>query len=191
MISFFEATYDHTLGKNCDKCDSEHEIKREEREVIDPEIHYGLIASGHTLVKNAIARDTILRELEDKRICLEMEAAGLINTFPCLVVRGICDYANSHKNDRWQRYAKDFLGIIPGEDIVAESFYLNPCFLTEVELRRLYRRFGYLSVEKLRQVLENSGHDIDKDIPRYSYSLLHILPEARQITRQISLYSPR
>ena len=34
-----------------------------------------------------------------------MEAAGLMNDFPCIVVRGICDYADSHKNDVWQEYA--------------------------------------------------------------------------------------
>ncbi|KAJ0382563.1 hypothetical protein COL922a_012294 [Colletotrichum nupharicola] len=28
-----------------------------------------------------------------------------MNNFPCLVIRGICDYADSHKNDRWQNYA--------------------------------------------------------------------------------------
>jgi hypothetical protein len=54
-----------------------------------------------------------------------MEAAGLMNNFPCLVIRGICDYADSHKNDRWQRYAaitaaayaKKFLSVIPGKDL--------------------------------------------------------------------------
>lgn len=53
-----------------------------------------------------------------------MEAAGLMNSFPCLVIRGICDYADSHKNDRWQRYAaataaayaKEFLSVVPAED---------------------------------------------------------------------------
>ncbi|CAG7935662.1 unnamed protein product [Penicillium nalgiovense] len=34
-----------------------------------------------------------------------MEAAGLMNDFPCLVIRGICDYADSHKNKEWQGYA--------------------------------------------------------------------------------------
>lgn len=34
-----------------------------------------------------------------------MEAAGLMNHFPCLVIRGICDSADSNKNDRWQSYA--------------------------------------------------------------------------------------
>ena len=28
-----------------------------------------------------------------------------MNTFPCLVVRGICDYSDSHKNKEWQAYA--------------------------------------------------------------------------------------
>ncbi|CEO59881.1 Putative WD domain-containing protein [Penicillium brasilianum] len=34
-----------------------------------------------------------------------MEAAGLLNNFPCSVIRGICDYADSHKNKEWQGYA--------------------------------------------------------------------------------------
>lgn len=28
-----------------------------------------------------------------------------MNDFPCTVIRGICDYADSHKNKRWQPYA--------------------------------------------------------------------------------------
>jgi hypothetical protein len=53
-----------------------------------------------------------------------MEAAGLMNSsFPCLVIRGISDYADAHKNDVWHdyaaatsaRYAKDFLSQIPDE----------------------------------------------------------------------------
>lgn len=54
-----------------------------------------------------------------------MEAAGLMNNFPCVVIRGICDYADSHKSDRWQRYAaataaayaKELLDYIPGQDL--------------------------------------------------------------------------
>ncbi|WDK09298.1 NACHT and ankyrin domain protein [Colletotrichum graminicola] len=34
-----------------------------------------------------------------------MEAAGLVDQFPFMPVRGICDYADSHKNKQWQRYA--------------------------------------------------------------------------------------
>lgn len=54
-----------------------------------------------------------------------MEAAGLMNDFPCLVVRGICDYADSHKNDMWQEYAaataagfaKELLSIVKAADV--------------------------------------------------------------------------
>ncbi|ORY67765.1 ankyrin repeat-containing domain protein [Pseudomassariella vexata] len=121
----FNPAYEHTQGKNCDKCDSEQEVKREERELLDPEIYYGLIASGNKLIRDVTTRDSILSELDDNCICFEMEAAGLMNNFPCIVVRGICDYADSHKNDRWQRYAaataaayaKEFLGVVPGEDV--------------------------------------------------------------------------
>ncbi|GKZ69116.1 hypothetical protein AnigIFM50267_004294 [Aspergillus niger] len=34
-----------------------------------------------------------------------MEAAGLMNELPTLVVRGICDYCDSHKQTQWQGYA--------------------------------------------------------------------------------------
>lgn len=90
-----------------------------------PKIHYGIIASGNSVVKDSIARDEILRRIEDKCICFEMEAAGLMNNFPCLIIRGICDYADEHKNDRWQNYAaataaaftKELLEIMDSEDI--------------------------------------------------------------------------
>jgi hypothetical protein len=60
-------------------------------------------------------------------LCVEMEAAGLMDEFPCLVIRGICDYADSHKNKRWQpyaaataaAYAKELLSIIPAQEMVA------------------------------------------------------------------------
>ena len=68
-----------------------------------PAIHYGLIASANQLMKDAIVRDALAEEVGI--LCFEMEAAGLMNQFPFLVVRGICDYADSHKNKRWQGYA--------------------------------------------------------------------------------------
>ncbi|KAF2167692.1 hypothetical protein M409DRAFT_65821 [Zasmidium cellare ATCC 36951] len=73
-----------------------------------PEIHYGTIASGNVLIKDAEQRDSIIEWLGRENVhplCYEMEAAGLMNSFPCVVIRGICDYANEHKNDDWQRYA--------------------------------------------------------------------------------------
>jgi nucleoside phosphorylase len=94
-------------------------IARPSRDAEDgPSIHYGLIASDTTLCKDAIIRDKLAA---NGVLCLEMEAAGLVNEFPCLVVRGISDYADSHKNDQWQGYAamaaaaysKDLLRHVP------------------------------------------------------------------------------
>lgn len=67
-------------------------------------VHYGTIASGNQVMKNAHERDKASAQLGGV-LCFEMEAAGLMNTFPCLVIRGICDYSDTHKNDRWQPYA--------------------------------------------------------------------------------------
>ncbi|TEA20913.1 hypothetical protein C8034_v008002 [Colletotrichum sidae] len=69
----------------------------------NPAIHYGIIASTNTLMKDATIRDKLAAE--KGVLCFEMEAAGLMNHFPCLVIRGICDYSDSHKNKSWQGYA--------------------------------------------------------------------------------------
>lgn len=100
----FEAQYDHTEpATTCDGCDRQRLVTRAPRDRNDPIIHYGLIASGNKVIKDGRARDQLARELGI--LCFEMEAAGLVDTFPCLVIRGICDYADSHKNKQWQDYA--------------------------------------------------------------------------------------
>lgn len=55
------------------------------------------------MVKDSVTRD-YWRDREGV-LCFEMEAAGLMDSYPCLVIRGICDYADSHKNMSWQPYA--------------------------------------------------------------------------------------
>jgi nucleoside phosphorylase len=37
--------------------------------------------------------------------CFETEAAGAMNDFPCLVIRGVSDYCDAHKNNIWHGYA--------------------------------------------------------------------------------------
>ncbi|PMB65155.1 hypothetical protein BM221_008511 [Beauveria bassiana] len=69
----------------------------------NPAIHYGLIASANQLMKDATVRDKLAAEKDV--LCFEMEAAGLMNHFPCLVIRSICDCSDSHKNKEWQGYA--------------------------------------------------------------------------------------
>ncbi|KAG9498554.1 hypothetical protein J7337_009362 [Fusarium musae] len=88
-----------------DNCGEENFIAREARGDgdDDPMIHYGLIASSDKLMKDATVRDNLAKE--EGVLCFEMEAAGLMNHFPCLIIRGICDYADSHKNKEWQGFA--------------------------------------------------------------------------------------
>jgi nucleoside phosphorylase len=123
----YAAEYVHPdRDKPCDKvCDNTDLITREQRDEDhdNPAIHYGLIASADKLMKDAKFRDSLANEHDI--FCFEMEAAGLMDDFPCLVVRGICDYADTHKNDQWQgyaaataaAYAKELLEIIPEEDV--------------------------------------------------------------------------
>ncbi|OQE16718.1 hypothetical protein PENSTE_c023G07929 [Penicillium steckii] len=121
----FKASCDHIPGPDCQRCNTADEIDRDPRDTTDPDIHYGTIGSGNTLVKDATTRDRIVADLGEDCICFEMEAAGLMNHFPCLVIRGICDYADSHKNDQWQRYAsataaayaKELLAYVPAAEV--------------------------------------------------------------------------
>ncbi|GLA16885.1 hypothetical protein AnigIFM62618_003989 [Aspergillus niger] len=116
----FSPTYDHEDSENnCLACDQTQLMSRSEREIDDPYIHYGLIASGDQIMKDAKTRDSIGRDLDI--LCFEMEAAGLMDELPSLVIRGICDYCDSHKNKQWQgyaalaaaSYAKALLSVIP------------------------------------------------------------------------------
>lgn len=100
----FHGMYQHTHPQeNCDQYDNSKTIKRRIRSSDDPVIHYGAIASGSQVVKSSAFRDKVAREL--KVICFEMEAAGLMDILPCLPIRGICDYSDSHKSKEWQKYA--------------------------------------------------------------------------------------
>lgn len=67
------------------------------------QVHYGLIASGNQVIKSGRERDSISKSLGGV-LCFEMEAAGLMNELPCVVIRGICDYADAHKHKEWQEY---------------------------------------------------------------------------------------
>ncbi|KAF7504338.1 hypothetical protein GJ744_002458 [Endocarpon pusillum] len=68
-------------------------------------VHYGLIASGNQVISDAKFRDKLNKDLGGNVLCVVMEAAGIASNFPCLVIRGICDYSDSHKNKDWQEHA--------------------------------------------------------------------------------------
>ncbi|KAJ4327369.1 hypothetical protein N0V84_002140 [Fusarium piperis] len=116
----FDGTYDHVPSLNsCELCDPYKLLNRSTRSSTDPVIHYGVIASANKIMRHGKTRDQLARELNV--LCFEMEAAGLMDHLQCLVVRGICDYSDSHKNKKWQEYAaataaayaKELLSVIP------------------------------------------------------------------------------
>lgn len=66
-------------------------------------IHFGSIGTGNVVMKSAEHRDECAKS--EKVIGFEMEGAGIWNKFNCLIIKGVCDYADSHKNKKWQKYA--------------------------------------------------------------------------------------
>lgn len=102
----FKSSVTHATSCGADQCSYGNPVHLEERSERArkgrSEIHYGLIASANQVMKNALVRD---RWASKGVLCFEMEAAGLMNDFPCLVVRGLCDYSDTHKNKIWQGYA--------------------------------------------------------------------------------------
>jgi nucleoside phosphorylase len=87
------------------KCDEQELVPRiRVSQPFKPVVHFGLIASGDTVMKSGEDRDEIAAR--DGVIAFEMEGAGVWENFPsCLVIKGVCDYADSHKSKRWQGYA--------------------------------------------------------------------------------------
>lgn len=118
-----EEEYSETEDEDsCRHCDKAQTVKRKPR---DMRVHFGLIASGNQVIKDARARNQLSEDLGKKVLCVEMEAAGLMDNFPCIVIRGICDYADSHKNKIWQEhaaavaasFAKELLGYVVLGDV--------------------------------------------------------------------------
>ncbi|KAL7910043.1 hypothetical protein GGI35DRAFT_478916 [Trichoderma velutinum] len=96
-------------------CDTSHTIPRERiatKQMLEPErineaqrptVHFGRLASADMVLKSAKDRDTLSQELQV--IGFEMEAAGFYNELPYVAIKGVCDYADSHKSKAWQPFA--------------------------------------------------------------------------------------
>lgn len=89
-------------------CDEAYQVVRNHPSLPDgveyaPEIFIGRIASGNKVMKSGTDRDRIAAEHDI--VAFEMEGAGVWDEVPCIVVKGICDYADSHKNKNWQDFA--------------------------------------------------------------------------------------
>ncbi|KAJ1328869.1 ankyrin repeat domain-containing protein 50 [Microdochium nivale] len=121
----FEPAYAHPPDQaSCGQCDRANAVPRKTRASGSPEIHYGLIASGDRVLKAAHKRDAAVNSVGDI-LCFEMEAAGIATEYSCIVLRGISDYGDSHKNDDWHYYAaaaaaasaKELLSYIDPEEL--------------------------------------------------------------------------
>lgn len=143
----FESTAEHTGPIGCSHClEIYNTVRRNARTVNHASVHYGTIASANRVIKDGIIRDKISFDLGDV-LCFEMEAAGLMNIFPCLIIRGISDYADSHKNERWQpfaaaaaaAYAKELLSVIPQAEVSATNTVLQPTRDTHYKKQKFIR----------------------------------------------------
>ncbi|KAK7996637.1 putative RPE1-D-ribulose-5-phosphate 3-epimerase [Apiospora arundinis] len=125
MADIEDADSQNDEMEKCRHCDVSQSISRKPREMM---VHYGSIASGNQVIKNAAVRDQLSKDLGEDILCVEMEAAGLLGNFQCIVIRGICDYADSHKNKEWQEhaagvaaaFAKELLGFVEPVDVEEE-----------------------------------------------------------------------
>jgi nucleoside phosphorylase len=103
----FNSAYPHPQGnRNCKECVASEKVDRPVRTAADVKVHYGPIASGSGVMKSGKKRDNI-RDTT-RAICVEMSAAGVQAWTNALVIKGISDYADSHKTndmEAWRSYA--------------------------------------------------------------------------------------
>ncbi|KAL4781057.1 hypothetical protein BJX76DRAFT_350476 [Aspergillus varians] len=94
------------LKKNCDDlgCEESQVIRYQERSGVGKvSMHIGTVASADTVMKSAQHRDEIARK--EKILAFEMEGAGVWDNISCIIIKGVCDYADSYKSKAWQAYA--------------------------------------------------------------------------------------
>ncbi|KAL3440258.1 hypothetical protein BJX65DRAFT_300609 [Aspergillus insuetus] len=93
----FDENFHHIhKGSDCSGYNSSGQkeaVSRPPRRDNRPYVHRGLILSGNGM------RDFT------NALCCELEAASIMDEIPCLVVRGICEYADTHKQNDWHYYA--------------------------------------------------------------------------------------
>jgi nucleoside phosphorylase len=86
------------------ECNPQELVHRKEAKIGQPKIHFGRIGCGDSVMKSAKIRDKTARE--NGFIAYEMESAGIYEGIPAtIVIKSVCDYADSHKNKGWQKHA--------------------------------------------------------------------------------------
>ena len=65
-------------------------------------VWFGRFASRDQVLKSAAHRERLYEK--EKVIGFEMEGSGAWEHFPTVLIKSGCDYADSHKNKKWQKY---------------------------------------------------------------------------------------
>ncbi|KAF4991981.1 hypothetical protein FDECE_13845 [Fusarium decemcellulare] len=155
---------DKALGLSCDDlgCSERHLVARNRLQMrgqsttsnqkTAPHIalHVGAIASTDMVIKSATDRDKISKLTG--AIAFEMEGAGIWDEVPCIVVKGVCDYADSHKAKGWQNYAA-------ATATSAAKAILGRYIQTDKVQREYVSSWHYASIE----ILDNT--DSNQDTP--------------------------
>ena len=110
-------------------------------------IYGGLICSSSKVIKDASYRDKVVainnREGKAQILAFETEGYGIASQIQCLNIRGISDYSDSHKNNRWQPYAA-----------------VNAAAAAKI--------IAHLLVEQLSE--SHTDHDLDSPLSNYTQS---------------------
>ncbi|KAF4966342.1 hypothetical protein FSARC_5970 [Fusarium sarcochroum] len=118
-------------------CDEQQLIQRDRltsKDAQDPFVFIGHLGSGDAVIKSGQERDRLAQA--HNLIAFEMEGAGVWDEIPCIIVKGVCDYADSHKNKDWQNFA------------AATAAALSKALIEE-----------YPKTDKPSKQVENSGDD--------------------------------
>ncbi|KAJ4258976.1 hypothetical protein NW762_008064 [Fusarium torreyae] len=103
------------------------------------ETHRGIIGSADQVLKSAKERDRLSRE--ENIICFEMEAAAMLRPTRSISIRGISDYADGHKDDKWHNYAAMAAAVCAKKLLIAlepEAVLNTTIYLTQEELTRRF-----------------------------------------------------
>ncbi|KAK8009153.1 hypothetical protein PG991_011704 [Apiospora marii] len=139
----FQASHPHKGPKQneCAECDRSELVRRRVRTEKDAGrliFHQGRIAVGNTAIQDGTRRDQIREECYGA-LCIDVEAAGIDASGRCLVIRGIADYADSHRDDTWRWYAAGNAALFAREllsKIPPEKLY--PPFLVPFQRNKLF-----------------------------------------------------
>ncbi|KIW21360.1 hypothetical protein PV08_01940 [Exophiala spinifera] len=178
----FQADYPHSGAGDCQNCDKNKIIERHERRLRSPMLHYGTIGLTSHLLEDAIRRDSVTQLADVK--CIGMDTGWQLIKFPtALVICGISDYADSHKNARWQPYAaasavaylKELLSIISPAMVeyslvVADVLFLFLTFeigLCLFDAPMLEDRFRVNRRSEIEQIANLLKHETTPLSPKY------------------------